>query len=257
LQAPKLKLYNYLEGTDTRINDLIIQGRRAFVGRVNAASSDVVQINIQNAKSPVAEQQIGDHGAGEHLALHNDDVFIGSSLQGLSWAQFGGSAPRLIATWKPTNAAAACQISAPTDPQPSNLADVDSGPVTLAWKSTCNPVGYELHINGSVIDNLKEASTSYTPQQDITSWQVVAIDAQNNRVEGPIWTFETNLTEWLATPIPIPQTGILYSPPPVDLASPRTALAVTCTAFLVGFSLVVGAAWGIGLLAERRTANRQ
>jgi hypothetical protein len=256
VQTPRLLGSLDLDGANLRISDLLLQGPRAFIGRVAESGADVVQVSVQNPKTPVLISEVGNTGTGEQLALHTDDVFIGSSLQGLTRTQFSGSAPKIIATWKMPTGAESCQISAPTDPQPPSLGDVEAGPITLTWKAACNPTSYELRIDGKVVAQVKEASYTFTPQQDRTSWQVIAIDANAQRVEGPVWTFETALMAWLATPIPVPETGRLYIAPVIDLSSPRTTLIVTCAAFLVGLIVVIGVAWVIGTLADRRTASR-
>jgi hypothetical protein len=129
---------------------------------------------------------------------------------------------------------------------------VQSGTVTLNWKAVCNPAGYELRIDGRPVATLKSTTYSFTPQRSVTSWQVVAVDAAGKRAESARWTFESLAEGWLPMRVPALSGSLLYVAPLLDLQSPGALLAVTCFVIIIGLAIVIGGAWGIGILAERR-----
>ncbi len=257
IQAPKLIGSVDVEGADARINALLFQGPRAFVGRLAASGADVVAINIQDLQAPAMIAHSGENGAGESLAVYDDDLFVGSGRIGLQRLRFAGNVPTVLATWGVGGTAEGCTLSAPSDPQPANLSEVEAGPVSLIWKAACSPSAYEIKIDGTPVATVKTPPYGFTPAHDATMWQVTALDATGERVEGPVWTFDSLARSWLATPFPVPLANRLYVPPPVSFNTPGIALAVTCGALFAGLLIVIGAAWAIGTLAERRATNRE
>jgi hypothetical protein len=111
-----------------------------------------------------------------------------------------------------------------------------------------------VRINGQLAVMTHDASYSFTPQSDIETWQVIAIDAAGKRVDGPIWRFELTDDGWLAKPPAPSNASILYVPPSVlvDSRSPAVVIATTCAALIVGLLLIVAVAWVIGTRAEDR-----
>jgi hypothetical protein len=238
---------------ESQISDILIQGNRAFVGRMGISGPDVVAVDISRSASLTLNAHFGEGGAGEHLAVYGDDLFIGSGRSGLRRLRFGlGGDPTVVATWEPNSSAVQCALAPPVEPQPPNLGQVQPGTVTLSWKAACNPSAYELRINGRPVATLKSATYAFTPERSVTSWQVVAIDAAGRRVESARWTFETLTEGWLAMRIPALTGSLLYVAPLIDLQSPGALLVVTCAVILIGLAIVIAGAWAIGMLAERR-----
>jgi hypothetical protein len=247
-----------LDGSDAGndesvISDILIQGNRAFVGRMGIKGPDVVAMDISKSAPLTISARFGESGAGEHLGLHGDDLFVGSGRSGLRRLRFGsGGDLAIVATWEPISSARQCALAPPVEPQPPNLGQVQPGTVTLSWKAACNPAGYELRINGRPVATTKSTTYTFTPERGITSWQVVAVDSAGKRVESARWTFESLTEGWLQMRIPALSGSLLYVAPLLDLQSPGALLAVTCAVILIGLAIVIAGAWAIGIFAERR-----
>jgi hypothetical protein len=258
IRAPRLLGTIALDGdagsnNESQISDVVIQGNRAYVGIMGNSGPDVVAVDISRPAAMTTSARMGQDGAGEHLALNGDDLFVGSGRNGLRRVRFGiGSDPAAIATWEPVGVAVTCALTPPIEPQPPNLGQVQPGSVTLSWKAGCNPMSYELRIDGRSVTTTKSTSYTFTPQRSVTYWQVIAIDAAGRRVESARWTFESLTERWLPMRIPNLSGSLLYVAPLVDLQSPGVLLAVTCVVLIIGLAIVIAGAWGIGILAERR-----
>jgi hypothetical protein len=238
---------------------LLIQGSRVFVGRADASGADVLSLNVSNPAAMIPLAAFGADGAGEHLALSGDDVLIGSGRLGLRRVRFESGAPVQIAAWEPLGQAASCALTVPTDPQPPNLSAVPVGPVTLQWKTDCRPAAVQVLINGTPVAPLDGPSYRFSPRSALTTWQVTALDAAGRRADGPRWTFESLVDGWLATPVPAPNHAVLYIPPPLllDWHSSGFVGILACAALGSGLGVVVGVAWLLGSLAQRRALRRQ
>jgi hypothetical protein len=245
-----------LKGNAPSLSDVLLLGSRAYIGRVEFSGPDVELLDISNPRAISVIGQFGENGAGEHLALSGSDVFIESVQLGLRRIRFGGTSPALIATWGISGDVSGCQLSAPTQPQPPNNAEVPDGMVTLTWASTCNADAYEVRIEGTLVATETSAAYTFTPNGHHIGWQITAVDAAGNRAEGPTWTFDTTIEGWLATPVTVPGSKLLYTPsilslPSLDLHAPGAVIAATCIALAAGLMIVVGAAWLIGTRVER------
>jgi hypothetical protein len=220
---------------------------------MGASGPDMVAVDISRPAAMTTSARMGEQGAGEHLALHGEDLFVGSGRSGLRRIRFGVSGdPAVVATWEGVGAAMPCALTPPIAPQPPNRGQVQPGTVTLSWRAACNPASYELRIDGRSVGTLKATSYTFTPQRSVISWQVIAIDAAGRRAEGARWTFESLAEGWLPMRKPELADSLLYVAPLLDLQSPGVLLVVTCVALAVGLAVVIAGAWGIGILAERR-----
>jgi hypothetical protein len=257
IRAPRLLSTFFMDGNTARVGDLLIQGSRVTIGRIDTQGADVVALDISNAKAAALAARFGDNGAGERLALRGDDLFIGSGRLGLRRVRFGAGNPALVATWEPLGPASPCSASVPGNPQPPNLGDAPGGLVTLNWTAACNPAAYELQIDGTPVARLDTPTYTFSPQRGVTTWQITAIDGAGNRTPGPAWTFESLVDGWLGAPPRAPQAALLYTPPlEIKLQTPGAVLAASCAALLAGLLVIIGGAWMIWVWAERRRTNR-
>ncbi len=259
IRSPRLLSVVDLDGADARVGDVIVQGSRAYVGRVESADADVVVLDLSSLTSVTVSQQFGNGGAGERLALHGDDLFIGSGRQGLRQVRVNRGKPELITAWEPLGSVEACTMAGPVLPQPANLSATGDNPVTLAWKSVCSPVAYEVWIDGTAVATVDAPTYTFKPQRDVTAWRVTAIDAAGHRTQGPLWTFESIREGWLGSPARAPSLALLYTPPPVlvELKSPAAVLLATCAASAAGLLVIVTGAWAVGEWSERRALGRE
>jgi hypothetical protein len=255
------------------VADLLVLDSRVFVGRTDPQSTgaDLVVLDIAAQGESHVLARIGTQGAGEHLALRGDDLFIGSARGGLARIYVGHGDPVPVASWGITaSAATACSVSAPLAPQPPDLSTVFASPVVLSWHSGC-AAAHELRINGKPvtaqgvienagIDPVTGADVyryAFTPPPGaFVTWQVTAIDAAGNRAESPLWRFEAVTPGWLVTPAPLTRANLLYRPPLIDLDanSPAELLVTTCGALCAGLLVISGAAYWLGLQVQRRSA---
>jgi hypothetical protein len=256
VRAPRLLSTVDLDA-DARVGDVLIQGSRAYLGRIESGGADVVTLDLSNLQSVTPRSAFGTSGAGEALALHGDDLFIGSGRQGLRRVRFKTAQPELVATWESVPPSKTCTSAAPVLPQPPNLGEVPQGQVMLSWKSGCGALSYDLRIDGTLAATVNTPAYTFTPRHGITTWQVSAVDAAGNRVQGPLWRFEALTDGWLSAPARAPLTTLLYTPPPVllELRSPGAVLAATCVAVATGLLIVVAIAWAVGTWSERRAVS--
>ncbi len=235
-----------------QIGDVLIQGNRAFVS--GTGGPHVITLDLTNIKTVAKTASFGSDGAGEQLARYNDQLFTGSVLHGLRRVQFTSDKAVLITAWEPTGTSKTCPVAPPVVPQPPNLSSVPDGPITLTWKAACNPVAYELRIDSTPIAILNTAIYTFQPRYGITTWQVTAIDAAGSRADSSVWTFESTVKGWLATPAAPAQFMQVYMPPPVqiDTRAPGTVLTLTGISCVTGLLVVISLAWHIGARAARR-----
>ncbi|MCC7451500.1 MAG: hypothetical protein IT324_29090 [Anaerolineae bacterium] len=235
-----------------QVGDVLAKGSRVFVS--GTGGPHVIALDITNVKHVVKAASFGSEGAGEQLALYNDQLFTGSIQHGLRRVQFSADKALLIAAWEPTTTAKPCPIGPPVVPQPPNLSSIPNGPVTLTWKAACNPVAYELRIDSTPIAILNTAIYTFQPRHGVTTWQVTAIDAAGKRADGSVWSFETAVDGWLATPPALDQLPQVYTPPPIqiDPHAPGTVLTLTGISCVTGLLVVISIAWYLGARAARR-----
>jgi hypothetical protein len=257
VQTPRVLGSIALDEPDARIADLLIQGSRAYLGRLQSGGADIMSIDVSDptAIRPIAA--FGSDGAGERLALYGDDLLVGSGRFGLRRVRFGAS-PVQVAAWKPLTQSTPCLL-VPTDPQPPNLSTVPGGPVTLHWAMGCDPSAIQVQVNGTPVAPLNGFSYRFTPHTALTTWQVTALDAAGRRIDGPLWTFESVADGWLATPALSPNSILLYTPPAilVDSRSSGFAALIVCGALGIGLCAMIGAVWLLGSLTQRRRLPRQ
>ncbi|MBX3083318.1 MAG: hypothetical protein KF716_16925 [Anaerolineae bacterium] len=175
----------------------------------------------------------------------------------------------LIGTWlcsaafTKTDAQGMCLASVPYAPQPADQAEVIDADVTLGWRVDCAAT-VELQVNGTEVATLDATTTSYAipAEKGITTWQVIAIDAQGNHAPSPLWHFNRDAGGWLATPQPVASEAVIYTPPTpshpwIDVNSPSVLASLICGSLCGGLGLVVVAAWALGLRAQRREHQRR
>jgi hypothetical protein len=227
------------------------------VGRIESSGPDFVILDLSKPTSATVSERFGTSGTGERLALHGDDLFVGSGRAGLRRLQFLAGKPQLVATWEALGSVEPCTVGAPVMPQPANLSETSNNPITLSWKSACGPVAYELRIDGTAVATVEAPTYAFAPRHEITTWQVTAIDAEGHRATGPEWTFETRRDGLVNAPAQPPSQTLLYVPPPVvvELKSPASVVAATCGAAIVGLVVIVAGAWAIGAWSERRARD--
>jgi hypothetical protein len=138
------------------------------------------------------------------------------------------------------------------------------GDVTLRWMAWCAD-GYEVLIDNTLVATLAESHLQVTAQPGVIQWQVIVLQDNGTRGDGPLWRFTVDSGEWLATPYPLPDSTRLYIPEAtpqlssivrLDLGSPSTAIPLTCGATCGGLLLILSAAWMLGLRAQRRAESR-
>jgi hypothetical protein len=228
------------------VTDLAISGANVYLSRQGESGADAVLVTIEDGLRIVS--QFGSTGAGERLAFKSGDLFIASTQEGLRRVRFGEGDPVLVEAWSVRATDAPCILTAPSVPQPANGSEIPQGDVTLTWLSTCSPDAYEVRINGNIAATVNKAAYTFSPDSGVIDWQIIAVDAQGNRAESPLWRFETAVEGWLATPASPPNSALLYTPPliQVDTTSPQTVLTLTCGALLGGLAFIVLVSWMLG-----------
>lgn len=260
VQSPHLLSGVEVGTTDTLISDILIQGNRAYVGRLAPDAPDVAAVDISTPRVLKVATNIGESGTGEYLALADSDLFVGSAREGLKRFRLAGDSATSIQEWKLAEAPTTrCSQSAPANPQPSNRGTAPAGTVSLSWTSSCAASRYELRINGAVIGETDKPTYTFTPDQGLVTWQVTAFGAAGERADGPVWSFESTQEGWLATPVPVSASTTIYKPQSfvITLRTPGAVLAATCGALCVGALVVAAGAWAIGALSERRGAAHE
>jgi hypothetical protein len=175
----------------------------------------------------------------------------------------------LILIWLPfialikTRAQGMCVASVPYAPQPQDRAEVLDMRVTLEWRVDC-AVSVELRMNGVFMTTLEGQVTTFNvdAQAGVNTWQVTAIDEVGNRAESPVWQFERDTGNWLATPQMISTDAVIYAPTAVprvliDVNAPSVLVSLLCGSLCGGLGLVVIVAWMLGLRAQRRDHQRR
>ena len=162
-----------------------------------------------------------------------------------------------------TKAQGMCLASIPYAPQPPDQAEILEVRVRLTWKVDC-AVRVEVLVNGVLATTLEATITTFEvdAQAGMNTWQVVAIDAAGNRAESPIWRFERDTGNWLATPQMISTDAVIYAPTAVprvliDVNAPSVLVSLLCGLLCGGLGLVVIVAWMLGLRAQRRDHQRR
>lgn len=262
--APQVIGAATLSPNDAHLADLLVVGNRLYVGRIHTSGrgAALIAFDFFGANTLRVVGQFGEDGGGARLGQVGEDIFVtgGSSF---SHVRFNGETPILITNW--LAAELRCTLNAPTDPQPADGAQVAGGTLTLSWRASCAE-SFEVRVDGALIATvLPDASSesanaeSDRPQHSYTvplpngehTWQVVALGADGMGVASPTWRFEV-AAEGLAGTAAAPRGERLYRPPLLDLQTPAAALAVLCAASCGGLLLIIGAAWWLGVRAQRR-----
>ncbi|MCC7207033.1 MAG: hypothetical protein IT323_06990 [Anaerolineae bacterium] len=248
------------QAASAQIADLAVVGSRIFAARAAPDGADLVEFELIGDGPLRLVAGLGQSGAGEHMALLGDALFIGSVRGGLQWVNVGRGNPVQVMAWgAPTVAPAeACEA---TEPEPADLAVVESEQVTLSWRSDC-PEGQTLTVNGARVpaeqieavpgDDGRFAYT-FRPGSSLVAWSV---DGPNAGSRLP-WRFNVEPPAWTATP-PAPEGEMLYRRPLLDvnLASPAALIGVTCLSLCSALVLITGAAWLLGQRVQRRDEPR-
>lgn len=243
---------------NARIADLAVVGSRIFAARAGSEGADVVEFELIGDGPLRIASRAGEGGAGEHMALLGDALFVGSAWGGLQWISVGRGNPILISAWDAPGAAPSGVCEA-TEPEPADLAVVEAEQVTLSWRSDC-PEDQTLAINGTPVpaDQITPSGDgryefTFRPETSLVTWRVSAPGALSRLP----WRFNAEPSVWTATP-PAPEGEMLYRRPLIDvnLNSPGALLAVTCLSLCTGVALVAGAAWLLGQRVQRRSLPR-
>ncbi len=254
IKAPRL-LGEFALGSDTAfVSDLSLTRSDLLVGLIDQGGADVLRLDISNPKAIREIGRSGSTGSGDHLAVHSDDLFIGSERGGLRRFGLTGSALTPIIAWNAVPDAAPCTDLTPLDPQPANLSEIQSGAaVTLHWNTACPAERYEVRFNGQRLATVDKPEYILKSTTASVAWQIVAMSGSQS-AEGARWSFDIEGGGLLAEPQTPRAETILYKParPVIILQSPAAVLIATCAALLIGlFVIVVGAAM-IGAWFEKR-----
>jgi hypothetical protein len=242
------------------ITDLVAVGSRVFAGRTDRVSggAEVVELEITSTGEARTAARLG---SGERLALLGDNLFSGSAVAGLRRYTIGRGVPMLIAAWEAAPASDRCTAQAPLDPSPPDLGETGASPVTLSWRAPC-AAGFTLMVNGTSMvlptppAGAETHTYTFTPPAGTVIWQVTVYDDAGTQVTGPVWRFEANPPIWLATPPSVPVSEMVFTSPLLDLNSPFAVMLVTCLALCAGLAVIIGAAWALGVRAQRRAIHR-
>jgi hypothetical protein len=245
------------------ITDVVGVGSRVFAGRTDRASGgpDVLELEITRAGEARVVARLSSSGGGERLALLGDNLFSGSAVAGLRRYTIGRGMPMLVAAWEAAPASDRCAAQAPLDPSPPDLGETGASPVRLSWRAPC-AAGFTLMINGTPVvlpappTGAETHTYTFAPPAGIIIWQVMVFDDAGAQVAGPVWRFEANPPVWLATPPSVPVSEMVFTSPLLDLNSPLTVILVTCLALCAGLAVIMGAAWALGVRAQRRAIRR-
>ncbi|MBN1202533.1 MAG: hypothetical protein JXJ20_11820 [Anaerolineae bacterium] len=93
----------------------------------------------------------------------------------------------------------------PHSPKPADGDEVPPGSVTaLSWKpdaDPCDPLRWEVSINGQFAGIVDQPRYDLPGALDHDlAWQVTAVDAQGDRMPGPVWHISAAADGWLGTP---------------------------------------------------------
>jgi hypothetical protein len=243
---------------DAELTDLLIVGSRIYASRQHSsgrgASLIVFELSAANVLRLVA--QFGDDGNGARLGALGAELFIVSS-SAFTWLRFEQETPRVIATWSAV--LPHCAPNAPTDPQPSDGAQVRDGRLRLAWRASCAE-SFELWLDGALLATVLplDDTESERPLHDYTvtldegvhRWQVVALGADGARAASPIWRVYVASEGLLSTPS-APSGSLLYQPS-FAVRTLADAIVILSAAACGGLLLVIAAAWWLGRRAQQR-----
>jgi hypothetical protein len=243
---------------DAELADLLIVGDRIYAGRQHSsgrgASLIVFELSAANALRLIA--QFGEDGNGARLGALGAELFIvgGSTF---TWLRFDQATPRAVMTWSAV--LSQCAPNAPTDPQPSDGAQVRDGRLRLEWRASCAD-SFELWLDGALLATVlpstdaesERPSHGYAVALDegVHRWQVIALGANGARAASPTWRVYVASDGLLGTPS-APSGSLLYQPP----FAARTlieAILMLSAAACGGLLIVIAAAWWLGKRAQQR-----
>ncbi len=244
--------------SDAALADLLIVGSRIYAGRQHASRSgpSVLAFELSGAGLRLSGE-FGQNGDGARLGAVGRELFVvGSST--FAWLRLIEATPRVIMEWSAV--VPRCTLNAPTDPQPADGAQVPDGNMTFQWRASCAE-SFELWLDGVLIaavppTHAPEAERplhSYTfwLREGTHRWQVIALDANGARLASPVWRV-TVFSEGLLSTLSAPRRELLYQPPPLAVQTLGEALALLGAAVCGGLSIVILAAWWLGMRAQRR-----
>jgi len=244
--------------SDARLTDLLIAGERIYAGRQHSsgrgASLIVFELSATDALRLVA--QFGEDGDGAQLGALGAELFVvGSST--LTWLRFDQATPRVIMMW--SAARSQCAPNAPTDPQPSDGAQVRNGRLRLEWRASCAD-SFELWLDGALLATVPPSidpeserprhSYAVALDEGVHRWQVIALGANGVRAASPTWRVHVTSEGLLGTPSAL-SGSLLYQPPLVARMLAESLLTLGAAA-CGGLLIVIAAAWWLGKRAQQR-----
>lgn len=258
------------------ISDALFDQDDLLLGRVDVSGADVLHTRLDSAGSPASLNtylsSAGTDGAGDRLARHGADLFVGSERVGLRRLRLTDNGATVsfatLATW-PIQQFADCAAAdfTPNQSQPANLSTVSpSAAVHLAWAAVCPAAQYRVLINGQFIATVDQPYFDYTLPAGQThfTWQISAqpgtATTSAEPISGPLWTVRIEQAGYLSTPPAVSRDpgapSVLYAPPPgIDLSAlqtPTALLAESCLILLAGVALIVLGGWAIGRWSASR-----
>ncbi len=259
IKAPRRLSDLALDSATASAGDLILSGGVALMGRIDLAGADVVLLDLANPKAIRQTATEGDAGAGDRIALHGSDLFVGSERLGLRRLHLSGTTVSAVAAWGLADSAPCTDVT-PLNPNPPNLSEITrAASITLTWAAACPAPHYAVEVNGKRVAVTDQPRWTLTPTGDAIDWRVIALAADGSpRQRGPAWSFEFAARGYTATPPITHLESILYVPPRVlvDLSSPGAVIIETCAALSLGLLAIIGGAIAINGWSEHRRANQ-
>lgn len=247
-----------LTPSDAVIADLLVTGNRVYAGRRHASGRGASLIAFELVGTALRiVGQFGEDGDGARLGAIGTELFVVSG-SAFTWLRFTTNSPRVVLTWSVTQTR--CALNAPTDPQPSDGAQVRRGSVTFQWRASC-AAAYELWLEGALLATILPTehaeferpwhSYSTELREGTYRWQVIALGTNGARLASPTWRVTVADEGLLSTAI-APRLALLYQPPLSVARTLGEALLALSAAFCGGLLIVVVAAWWLGIRAQRR-----
>ncbi|PJF35861.1 MAG: hypothetical protein CUN49_08390 [Candidatus Thermofonsia Clade 1 bacterium] len=243
---------------EATIADVLVVGARVYVGRHHGSGRGAALIAFElTAGGLRLIAQFGETGDGATLGAVGDELFL-IGAGSLTWLRLSQGALTAIMAWSAT--APHCALNTPTDPQPEDGAQVRPGRLLLQWRASCAD-SFELWLDGALFAEVTPAVETETERpwhsyavelrEGTRAWQVVALDSSGARLAGPIWRVIVTSEGLLSTP-DVPRQAPLYQPP-FAARSLAESLLLLGAALCGGLSIIILAAWWLGVRAQRRT----
>ncbi|MHB8628646.1 MAG: LVIVD repeat-containing protein [Aggregatilineales bacterium] len=240
-------------------SDAILDQTDLFVGRVDVGGQDVFHYALTSkGLSEVASE--GTDGAGDVIAQHGNDLFVGSERTGLRRIHSDPTGLTPMLAWNAVDFPA-CALAdyTPVNPSPANLSlTPHADQITLTWSAACLAGRYAVRVNGQPAGVVEQPLFNYplSTDQSVLKWQIDAL-TDAGTVSGAQWTFEPGRAGYLTLPSAPNLDRVLYVPPRIvldfsALQTPIGTLALLCVGLVFGLLIVVSGAWAIGVRAARR-----